>query len=135
MSRFLHRFDTAYFFQTPVESKVVYFWLGLYLTVIVTNMFFYLYFRKKEKPYRAFAKKTLYTVLPVSVLGLFFVFGRYEYLRTFSWRFWQYLTLLGLIASFVWLYLEWKKMKLAVAKFHTKARKEKWLKASKKAKK
>jgi len=131
MLDFFSRFNLDYFFKVPAESKVVYFWLGLYLLVLVVDLVLYFIYRKKsraEKPYRSFANKMIWTEVPISVLGLFFVFARYENLRTFSWRFWQYLTALALIAVDVWLHLERRKLKRDLVHYKSEIRKQKWLK-------
>jgi amino acid transporter len=128
MSDILKRYGTGYFFSTPAESKVIYIFLAFYLFVLIASIALYIYFRRKDRgPWRSFGKKIFYTKMPVALVGLFLVFSRYEYLRTFSWRFWQYLLLLVYVATDVWLFLELKKVKAEAVKHNSKARKEKWL--------
>jgi len=137
MSSLAHRFGTDYFFTTPLQSKVIYLFLAFYLFVLVASVVIYFYLRKTRgrTPYATFGKKVLYTKLPIALVGLFLVLCRYEMLRTFSWRFWQYLLIIVYIATDVWLFLEYKKAKEEQKKFVSKSRKEKWLKKSKKGKK
>ncbi len=134
MIDFIKRFDTNYFFNVPAHSKVIYFWLALYLIVLITSLIVFFRYRRKgrkAKPYRSFAKKLLWTEIPISILGLFLVFLRYELLQVWSWRFWQYLTFLGLVAATIWLIFAWKEFQKELVYYHSQQRKEKWIKTRK----
>jgi len=131
MIDFFKRFNVDYFFAVPAVSKVIYFWLGLYLLVLLLCLVSLFVLRrkgKKNKPYKSFAKKLMWTEVPISILGLFFVFLRYELLQVWSWRFWQYLTFLSLVTATVWLIFQWKKLQKDLVYYNSQKRKEKWLK-------
>ena len=131
MLEFLKRFNLDYFFSVPVQSKVIYFWLGLYLLFLLSTIVLYVVYRrkgKKGKPYKVFMKKILWTEIPITTLGLILVFIRYESLQVWSWRFWQYLAFLLLVFANTWLVIEWKKFKKEQFYYHSQKRKDKWLK-------
>ncbi|MFA5197422.1 MAG: hypothetical protein WC437_03280 [Patescibacteria group bacterium] len=131
MGDLFSRFNTDYFFKIPVESKIVYFWLVLYGVFFIGTLIIYFIFRKKgktEKPYLPYSKKLLWTDLTISAVGLILVFARYEKLNIYSWRFWQTITFVCLIAANIWLVLGYKKLKQDLLRFKASMRKEKWLK-------
>ena len=135
MNSVFNRFGEEYFFSTPPESNAIYLFLFFYLAVAITAVLIFLYTRRKgekNSPLRSFGKKILWLQLPIALVGLFFVFCRYEFLRAFSWRFWQYLVLIVFVAASVWIYLQWKKLKADLIKYKNQTRKEKWLKKVKK---
>lgn len=135
MPDYLSRFNTDYFFAIPPESNAVYYWLGFYFVALIAGLVAYFYFRRKgrgERPYKPFAKLILISEIPVSIVGLTLILFRYEAVKTLSWRVWPYLTTVVLIANIIWLIFEWRKVQKNLVKYHSKVRKDKWLKKKKK---
>ncbi len=134
MGDFFSRFNTDYFFKVPVSSRIIYFWLILYGILFIGTLVIYFILRrkgKKEKPYLPFSKKLIWMDLSISIVGLLFVFARYEKLNIYAWRFWQTLAFITLIAANTWLIMEYRKLRKELIRFKASQRKEKWLKKKK----
>lgn len=134
MFDFFSRFNQEYFFSIPASSKAVYLWFAFFLLVLTLSVIMYFVYRKKsdtEKPYRSFAKKFLWTEIPVSIIGLMFIFFRFEGVKTYAWRFWAYLLVLVVVVIGVWLCWERRKLNDKLTRFNQEQRKKKWLKKKK----
>lgn len=132
----MSRFNYEYFFTNPSYSKVMFFWLGLYLLVITSSAFFYLSSKKLSYLHLEFAKKLFWGNLSLSLVGLFLVFARFENVNLFSWRVWQFLVLLSLVSyNLYYFFIKRGHLLEALDKEKSRARKEKWLPNSKKRKK
>ena len=69
----------------------------------------------------------------MSVLFLMHLFGRYENLVVFSWRFWMYLIITSLITFNGWFFVKRKnQLDDEILVLADQIRKQKWLKSRKK---
>mgnify|MGYP003529707812 CR=1 FL=1 len=132
----LERFNLNYFFGQPQETKT--FWFLLIIVCIfvlfVLSYYIYLYFKsKKNIPYKLYSRTFLWPNLLMSVLFLMHLFGRYENLVVFSWRFWMYLIITSLITFNGWFFVKRKnQLDDEILVLADQIRKQKWLKSRKK---
>ena len=132
----LSRFNADYFFSPPSESWVIWLWFGLFLVVLALSLVIYSFLLKKSKktkPYKSYAKTFFWPNFSMSLIGLFFVFSRYEKLALFSLRFWIYLIFFIFIFYNVYFFVfKRKQLHQELLKFHNAERKQKWMPKSKK---
>lgn len=132
MQTIISRFNLDYFFGIPPETEIVWFWFGCFAVLLLLSVGAYLYFRAKgfqQKPYKAYAKSFLWPNLTLAIFGLVLTFSRYEKLALLSYRFWVYVTILGVITFNAWFFtLKRNQLEDELVKFHNDARKQKWLK-------
>jgi len=136
MTTILNRFNAAYFFSVPPETQIVWFWLACFVFMLVGTIVAYVVFRTKGanlKPYRRYARGFLWPNLTISLIGIVLTLSRYEQLTVFSYRFWVYVTILSAITFNAWFFtVKRGQLEDELIKFHNTARKNKWLKSSKK---
>jgi|GEM_PF-1162694 len=136
MKTLLSRFNVNYFFGIPAETQIVWFWFACFALLLLVSVGVYLYLKAKglsRKPYKKYAKSFLWPNLTLAIIGLVLTFARYEKLALFSYRFWVYVTILGVITFNAW-FFTFKRSQLEdeLLKFYNNARKAKWLKSNKK---
>jgi len=133
---FLNRFDVQYFFAIPPETKIIWFWFGAFLLLLVATFAIYIYLRSKgakQKPYKKFAKNFFWPNLTLAIAGLILTFARYEKLALLSWRFWVYVTILLVLVYNIWHFIiKRSKFEDELLRFHNNERKSKWLDKKKK---
>ena len=135
MTEILSRFNKDYFFTVPAETQIIWFWLGAFVLFLIATISVYIWLGAKGrqvKPYRHFAKNFFWPNLTFAILGLFFIFSRYEGLSFFSWRFWIYFILLAIVTYNAWYFmLQRNKLEGELLKFYNTERKTKWIDKSK----
>lgn len=133
---FFLRFNSEYFFTVPAESKIIYFFLGLFLVLLIVTFVAARFISQKNEIYKRFSKTFFWTNFVLSFTGLFLVFNRYEKVTIFSWRIWVYLVIaiIALINLYFY-YISSKRLEADTLKLLSKKRKEKWLNSPKKKKK
>ena len=135
----LGRFNLNYFFGQPQETKT--FWSLLtiicFFIIYIFSYYIYLHFKsQKSKPYKLYSRTFLWPNFLLSILFLMHLFGRYENLMVFSWRFWMYLIIAGLITFNCWFFVKRKsQLDDQLLDLADQIRKQKWLKSIKKQKK
>jgi hypothetical protein len=135
ISNFLHRFSVSYFFTTPEDSKLIFFWLGLYLLVLVLSfvlLFIYKERAKTEKPYKNYGREVFWINFTLSFSGLLFLLFRYEKANFLSYRIWHYLIFLAIVLVNPYLFtFQRQKLEANLTKYRDKQRKDKWLRKAK----
>lgn len=125
------RFGSDYFFATPPETQIIWFWLGFFVLLLVASLVIYFILRsrgRKEKPYKLYAKHFFWPNFIFALLGLIFIFSRYEGLSFLSYRFWVYVTVLFVIFYNAWYFMiKRNQLEDELVKFHNDERKNKWL--------
>jgi hypothetical protein len=132
----LSRFNIDYFFGQPSDTITLWFLVG-FLTVFSLFVVIYsLLLRLKSKsikPYGSYVKTFFWYNLTFATIGYIHLFGRYENLAMISWRFWMYLLLAIMLAFNGWFFSKRRQdLEDEIEKFMNKARKDKWIKKSKK---
>ena len=132
----LNRLNVQYFFGTPAESQIIWFWFACFAIMLILTIAIYFYFRAKGmkiRPYRLYAKTFLWPNVTLSVVGIVLTLSRYESLALLSWRFWVYVTVLGSIVFNVWFFMVRRnRLEDELVRFYDKSRKDKWMKTSRK---
>ena len=135
MMTLFDRFDINYFFSIPPETQIIWFWLSCFALLLLFTVSVYIYLRSrgvKAKPYRSFSKSFFWPNFAFSIMGLVLTFSRYEKLPLLSYRFWIYITILGVITFNAWFFIvKRSQLEDELLKFYNIERKSKWLSKTK----
>jgi Ca2+/Na+ antiporter len=130
------KFGYKYLLSIPPQSKIIYFEIGFYLLLIAGSLILKkAILDQKSEAYKRFGKIIVWTNAGLALIGLILVFARYESLPLLSFRFWQILVVLLILATNLYFFFIMNsQVKENSQKEKERKRIEKWLPKSKKKK-